>query len=294
MTADSVTSSRSMRFGSERTALDAVRELWEYRDLLRNLVVRDLKVRYKNSLLGILWSLLNPLLMMLVFTVVFTVFWPNNQVSDFSAFILVGLLPWNLFQASMMAGAQSIVGNSNLIKKVYFPREVLPISVVLSNTVNFVIALIVLFPVLWMSGIPTTYHALWLPLILGIQVLFTIGLTLLFCTLNVFYRDTAMVLEVGLLAGFFLTPIFYPMDFIPVEKMVMGIELPIHRLVRWLNPMASLIDSYRTVLYGNTLGHPPAAPALNFMLRTTVTALLVLWIGWTVFRRYNGRFGEEV
>lgn len=293
MATNSVTSSRQMQFGAKRSTGDALRELWEYRSLLHNLIVRDLKVRYKNSVLGIVWSLLNPLLMMLVFTVVFTVFWPS-EVENFAAFILVGLLPWNLFQASLMSGTQSIVSNGHLIKKVYFPREVLPISVVLSETVNFLIALLVLFPVLWLSGIPITIHALWLPIILVIQVCFTIGLALLFSTLNVFYRDMGMVLEVGLLAGFFLTPIFYPMDFIPTAKTIWGITLPVHRLVRWVNPMASLIDSYRTVLYGTIQGHPPAAPALDFTLRTAVTALLILWIGWYVFRRYNGRFGEEV
>lgn len=271
-----------------------MRELWEYRHLLRHLVLKELKVRYKNSLLGILWSLLNPLLMMMVFTVVFTVFWPNNQVSHFAAFILVGLLPWNLFQGAVMAGAQSIIGNGNLIKKVYFPREVLPIATVLSNSINFILALLVLFPVLWLSGIPITRHVVWLPLILVIQIIFMIGLSLIFGTLNVFYRDTTMLIDVGMLAGFFLTPIFYPMEFIPASKEVFGIVLPVHRIVRWLNPMASIIDSYRTVLYGTIEGYPPSGPALDFMLRTTLTALLVLCVGWLVFRHYSGRFGEEV
>ncbi len=275
-------------------ARQALRELWDYRNLLWNLVVRDIKVRYKNSVLGVGWSLLNPLLMMIVFTVVFTVFWPNNQVANFSAFVLTGLLPWNLFQASIMGSAYSIVSNANLVKKVYFPREVLPIAVVLSNVVNFLLALVVLFPILWLSGIPLTRHALWLPVILAIQVAFTVGLAFFFSTLNVFYRDTAMVLDVGLLAWFFLTPIFYPMEFIPATKTVMGLTLPVHRLVRWLNPMASIIDSYRIVLYGSVQGYPPAPPAIDFMARTGATALLVLVLGWLFFRRYSGRFGEEV
>ncbi|MDQ7030726.1 MAG: ABC transporter permease [Ardenticatenia bacterium] len=235
-------------------ALDGLREVWAYRNLLWSLVMRDLKVRYKNSILGVGWSLLNPLLMMLVFTVVFTVFWPNNQVTNFPAFVLTGLLPWNLFQASVMGSAYSIVGNANLVKKVYFPREVLPMAVVLSNVVNFLLALLVLFPILWASGIPLTRHALWVPIILVIQVAFTVGLAFIFSTLNVFYRDTVMILDVGLLAWFFLTPIFYPMEFIPATKTLMGITLPVHRLVRWLNPMASIVDAYRIVLYGSVQG----------------------------------------
>ncbi len=285
---------RTLVLGERRQVLAAVRELWVYRDLLLSLVVRDLKVRYKNSVLGTLWSLLNPLLMMIVFTVVFTVFWPNNQVAHFPAFVLTGLLPWNLFQASIMGSAYSIVGNANLVKKVYFPREVLPLSVVLSNTVNFLLALLVLFPVLWVNDIPLTRHALWLPVILLIQICFTAGLALIVSTLNVFYRDTVMVLDVGLLAWFFLTPIFYPMEFIPATKTVLGVVLPVHRLVRWVNPMASIIDSYRIVLYGSVQGAGPAPPALDFMARTGMTALLVFVVGWWFFRRYSGRFGEEV
>lgn len=282
------------RVGEKKTFFYSLQEVWVYRDLLWNLVVRDLKVRYKNSVLGVAWSLLNPLLMMLVFTVVFTVFWPNNQVAHFSAFVLTGLLPWNLFQASIMGAAYSIVGNANLVKKVYFPREVLPIAVVLSNAVNFLLALLVLFPVLWMNDIPLTRHAVWVPVILLIQICFTVGLALVVSTLNVFYRDTAMVLDVGLLAWFFLTPIFYPMEFIPATKVVLGVALPVHRLVRWVNPMASIIDSYRIVLYGSIEGTGPAPPALDFMARTAVTAILVLVVGWWFFRRYSGRFGEEV
>lgn len=291
------TPSRRLTFGAKRTLGEALHELWEYRNLLRNLVVRDLKVRYKHSVLGILWSLLNPLMMMIVFTIVFTWFWSNNSVNKFPAFLLTGLLPWNLFRDALMAGSNSIVGKGHLLKKVYFPREVLPISSVLSNTVNFVLALLMLFIVLWFHDIPVTQHVLWLPVILVIQIILMIGFSFFFSTLNVFYRDIGMILEVGLMAGFFLTPIFYPMDFIPKVKTVFDVTLPIHRLWRWFNPMASIIDAYRTVLYGGTMNGvytPPGPPALDFMFRTTLTALLVLCVGWLMFRHYSGRFGEEV
>jgi len=276
-----------------RPLREALQEIWRYRGLLQNLVVRDLKVRYKNSVLGVLWSLLNPLLMMMVFTIVFTVF-RYNSIPHFPAFVLIGILPWNLFVSSIMAGTNSIVVNAPLITKVYFPREILPIAVVLSNTVNFLLALLVLFPVLFLQGLPITIHALWIPVILLIQICFMLGLVFIFSTMQVFYRDTIMVLDVLMLAGFFLTPIFYPLETIPATKDVWGLVLPVHRLVRWLNPMASIIDSYRIVLYGTTQVPHPAPPALDFMLRTGLTALLVLLVGWMVFRRYGGRFGEEV
>lgn len=285
---------QTMTFGPQATLPARLRELWAYRDLVRNLVVRDLKVRYKNSVLGILWSLLNPLLMMLVFSVVFTFMWPNTGTAHFPVFLLAGLLPWNFFQGAVMAATASIVGHSHLIKKIYFPREVLPISVVLSNLVNFLLALLVLFSFLIVSGIGFTPHILWLPVIIVVQVAFTLGLAFLFSTLNVFYRDTMMILDVGLLAWFFLTPVFYSMEIIPASKIVLGYEIAVHRLVRWLNPMASLIDAYRTILYGSTNGAPPGPPALDFLLRTSVTAAIVLLIGWLIFRRFSPVFGEEI
>jgi len=174
-------------------------ELIEYRELM---VVRDLKVRYKNSVLGILWSLLNPLLMMTVFTVVFTVMMPSN-IPDFPVFVLCGLLPWNFFSASMTAATGSIVENAPLVKKVYFPREVLPLSVVLSNLVNFLIALIVLFAMIMVFRVRLTAWVLLLPLIILIQVMFTAGMAFFLSTLNVFYRDTKIIVEVLMMAWFF-------------------------------------------------------------------------------------------
>lgn len=280
-------------FHAHRSMLDSMRDIWHFRDLIYNLVVRDLKVRYKHSLLGILWSLLNPLLMMLIFAVVFTVFF-KQAIANFTVFFLSGLLPWNFFQLSLMAGASTIVGNGGLIKKVYFPREVLPVSFVLSNLVNFALALLVLFGLLIVTGIGFTVHMLWLPLIIFLQLIFTIGLVLLVSALQVFYRDTIMILDVALQAWFFLTPIFYPMEIIPETASIGSVIVPVHRLIRWLNPMASLIDSYRIVLYGNIQGAPPGPPALDFLLRTGLTSFLVFLVGWWFFRRVSPTFGEEI
>lgn len=277
-------------------------ELWRYRDLMRNLIVRDLKVRYKHSVLGILWSLLNPLLMMLVFTFVFTVMQPNDSVPDFYVFVLVGLIPWNFFSGAVLGSATQIIGNAHLIKKVAFPRETLPLSTVLSNFVNFLLSLLPLVVLLFVSGVGLTRHALWLPVILLLQLLLLMGLGLLLSTLTVFYRDMLMVLDVAILGLFFMTPIFYPMEFIQSEAILFGVLVPVNRMIRWLNPMASIVDSYRTVLYGNIVydgsgsAHyfGPSAPALDFLLRTGLTALLVFLVGAWLFRRVSPRFGEEV
>lgn len=269
-------------------------ELFRYRELVRNLVARDLKARYKNSVLGFFWSLVNPLLMMAVFSVVFTYMMPTRSIPHFPVFALCAILPWNFFSAAVMGSVHSIVGNAHLIKKVYFPREVLPLSTVLSNLVNFLLALLVLFAMLYAVGIGLTRWVFLLPIVILVQFLFTLGLAFALCTLNVFYRDTAMILDVLLLAWFFLTPVMYPIDILPAEAVVLGLALPVRRLTYILNPMASLIASYRSILYGSIEGGPPGPPALDFFLRTAVTALVVLMVGYAVFRRYRAVFGEEV
>lgn len=273
---------------------DRLHELITYRELIRNLVIRDLKARYKNSVLGFLWSLANPLLMMLVFTIVFTVMIPNYNIQKFPVFVLCALLPWNWFSTSIMGSIQSIVGNASLVKKVYFPREVLPLSVVLSNLVNFLLALVVLFGMILAFRVPVTPWIMLLPVIILIQFLFTLGLGFILSTVNVFYRDTGVIMDVVLLAWFFLTPIFYPIDILPTQRVVLGLNLDIHRLIRWVNPMASVIDAYRTILYGMPDGSPPGPPALDFLSRTLVTALVVLGVGYLFFVRYSRVLGEEV
>jgi lipopolysaccharide transport system permease protein len=268
--------------------IDRLAELIRYRELIRNLVSRDLKVRYRNSALGFLWSLLNPLAMMAVFTVVFTFMMPNDTVDRFPVFVLCALLPWNFFRDSVMGSITSIVSNSSLIKKVYFPREVLPLSAILSNLINFLLALTVLFVMLFVFRVRLTRWALLLPLVIFTQLLFTLGLGFMLSTANVFYRDTAMIMDVVMLAWFFVTPIFYPIDILPQHRLVLGLDLNIHRLTYILNPMASLISTYRVILFHG------ARPALDFFLRTFVTSLLTLIVGQLVFMRYSRVFAEEV
>jgi ABC-type polysaccharide/polyol phosphate export permease len=267
-------------------------ELWAYRHLVGNLVRRDLKVRYKNSVLGFFWSLFSPLLLMLVFWLVFNRFL-GSPIRHYAVFILVALLPWNWFNIAMAGGMRSVVGNASLINKIYFPREILPVSVVLSEGVNFLLALPVLFAMILLAGISLTHHALWLPLIILIQAAFTIGMVLLLSTANVYYRDTAVIMDVLLVAWFFLTPIVYPMEELRGRYPFPGLDISAERLLYILNPMASLIASYRTVLYGSPQG-PPGSPEILFLSRTGLTALATLAIGYLVFTHHSGRFGEEV
>ncbi|MGC8875355.1 MAG: ABC transporter permease, partial [Chloroflexia bacterium] len=258
---------------------DHLRELYTYRNLLWNLVVRDLKARYKSSVLGYLWSLVNPLLMVTVFTILFK-FLLKSQIPNFPVFILAGLLPWNFCANSVSASVVSITGQSNLIKKVYFPREAIPIAVVLSNLINYLLALPAMFLLMLLLNAHFQPAVLLFPLIALIQTIFLMGIALFLSSLNVFFRDTQVIVEVLLLAWFFLTPIFYRLSDIVDERLA--------RLVRWLNPMASLVDFYRDIFY---LGGVPGWDAIT---RTLVTAALVLLGGYLFFLRLSPRLGEEL
>lgn len=269
-------------------------ELIEHQYLLRNLVSRNVKVRYKNSMFGILWSLLNPLLMMLVYTILFTKLIPNSTIRTFPMFILVALIPWNFFAGSMMSGTVSITSSSDLVKKVYFPRLLLPTSAMLSELVNLGLAFIVLVILLYVFGIGLTIHALWVPVILLIQIIFIQGVIMILGAINVFYRDVVMVLNVVLLAWFFLTPVFYPFEDLGVSTTIMGITFNPAVVMRWLNPMASIIDGYRTVLWGTVDSNGPVPMDPAYLMRTFVTAVVIFIIGYIFFYRYDHLFAERL
>lgn len=262
--------------------LAVARELWAYRDLLINLVKRDLAVRYKRSALGFLWSFLNPLLMMLVFSIVFMVVKPLT-VRSYPLFVLAGLLPWNFLTGSLSGAARSITGNANLIDKVYFPREVLPLSVVLSNLVNFLLSLLVFLPLGFLLGAQFSYWTLALPLVILVQLILVTGLSLLVATINVFYRDLELVLDVALTAWFFLTPIFYELELLP--NRVLGVD--VWRLVYTLNPMATLVTDYRYIMLYQY-------PVIRHTLISLVVGVVLLVAGWVLFRRTAPIFAEEV
>ena len=267
---------------------DRGRELLRYRELVRNLVVSSLKARYKNSALGFVWSLLNPLGMMLVFTIVFGFLMPDVRVEKYPLFVLCGLLPWNFFSASVNAGLYSVVGSGNLVKKVYFPREVLPIATVLSQLVNFLLAFAVLFAALLVFQANFSSWLWTLPFVILIQTIFSTGIVLVLSTLNVFYRDTAMITEVVMLAWFFLTPVVYSVALLPETITVLGVAIPLQRLVYIFNPMASLLAIYRDLLYWGY------RTDVDFFVRTAVTAIGVFAFGYWFFLRYSDRFGEEL
>jgi len=296
-----------MVFGAAGVAVDSsagvmrkIVELWAYRELIRNLVLRDLQVRYKGSALGYLWTQLAPLLLMLVFWFVFSAFF-QADIAMFPVFIMVGLLPWNYANEAVSGGARSVIENATLIKKVFFPREVLPLVAVLSSLVNFVLSLPMLL--LMMAVVQLAYAPLraaghwtnfswtfaYVPVLLGIQTVFLAGVALFLSAVAVRYRDTVHLIGILLQFWFFLTPVVYSLD---------RVAGPLAQAVRWLNPMASLVEFYREVLYGNVVAAnqipTPNLPALDSVLRVLLTALATLALGYWYFQRRSGEFGERL
>jgi len=262
--------------------------LAHYRFLIYNLVVRDLKSRYRNSVLGFLWSLLNPLGMMLVFTIISPMLFRDASIENYPVFLLSGILAWNFFSASIMTGTNSVVTNGHLIKKIHFPTEVLPISTILANLVNYLLALLVLFAVILVSRVGFSQWIWLLPFVILIQTLFALGIVFFLSALQVYYHDTLLVMDVVMLAWFFLTPVFYPASLLPSAYTVFGVTVDVQRLMYILNPMASLVNMHRDILYW---GYRTDS---DFFIRTSITAILVLVAGYWFFVRYSSNFSEEV
>ncbi len=265
-------------------------EWWEYRELLFTLVVRDVKVRYRNSVLGFLWSLLNPLLMMLVFTVVFTVLSAPEtiepRVKSFPIYVLSGLLAWNFMADTVTQAVTSVTGNRDLLTKVYFPRELLPLAAVLANLIHFLLALPVYFLFAFVLGVIFTYHVWFLPFLVLLQLALLAGMALIVAAVNVYFRDIESIVRVGLIAWFFLTPVVYVLERIPNREFL---GLDVWRWVYILNPMATLVTGYRyAMVYGWPLWR------LKHLLVTGATAAVLLWIGVWLFRRYASTFVEQI
>jgi ABC-2 type transport system permease protein len=259
------------------TIVKRIKGIWEFKYLIYNLVARDLKVKYKGSTLGFLWSLLNPLLMLAVYTVAFK-YVMKLKIENFPIFLFSALLPWNFLNSALSMGVTSITENSNLVKKVYFPREVLPLSIVLVNLFHFFLTFVVLIPALLFFNVTPGPAFFLLVLVVFFLALFVQGLTLIVSALNVYYRDVKHFLEVLLLLWFWLTPIIYPLHLIP-EKL---------RDYAYLNPFTSFVEAFRDIILHNR------APRLLTWGMVTAFGALVFLLGAWVFHKKQRRFAEEI
>lgn len=254
-----------------------IKGIWEFKYLIYNLVLRDLKVKYKGSTLGFLWSLLNPLLMIVVYTVAFN-YVMKMKVPNFPIFLFSALLPWNFLSSTLSMGVTSITENSNLVKKVYFPREVLPLSIVLVNLFHFCLSFLVLIPALLFFKIIPGFSFLFLVVIVFFQTLFVLGLTLLASALDVYYKDVKHFLEVMLNLWFWLTPIIWPLNMVP-DKLQYYV---------YLNPFTSFVQAYRDIILHNQFPNPFILTIL------VVTGILVFLLGALIFQKKQRRFAEEI
>jgi ABC-2 type transport system permease protein len=269
------------------------------RELLVGLIRKDLKVKYQGSVLGFLWSLANPLLLLIVYTFVFSVVL-RNGIPQFGFYLLSGLLVWNMFSGSVATATESVVGNSGLVKKVRFPLGILPMTAVGFNLVHFVLQLFVLVVVMLLTGFTSVISPALVLLIpaLAVALVFTVGLSYLVAALNVRYRDTKHIVEVVLMAGFWVNPIVYSIG--QVTK-----QLDRHGLadVYYLNPMAGVTVAMQRALYAKDVvlsngTHVLADPGYLFYFERlgvgAVLSLLLLWLGTSTYKRLSADFAEEL
>jgi lipopolysaccharide transport system permease protein len=272
---DSWRPSASVR--NRNTCLASMSRLLYLRDLLFTLVGRDMKVRYKRSVLGIAWSLLTPLAQLAVLYLTFDVLLPLN-VPNYFTFLFCGLLVWNWFQSSLYQATSTIVDNRELIKRPGFPPAVLPAVTVASNLIHFLLALPILFIFLLVGGIGLTSAVMALPLVIALQFILTLSLAYFTATFYVTFRDTQHLLGVLLNLLFFLTPIFYKSSDLPAQ----------YQAFYRLNPMVHLIEAYRVILLSGSLPHRVDLLALTF------PAIAILALGYYVFRKASDHFVDHL
>lgn len=253
------------------------KNLYNYRELLKTNIKKEIRGKYKGSWLGVIWTFLNPLLMLLVYSFVFP-YILRIKIENYTIFMMVALIPWNFFTSAITSGVGCIVANDNLLKKVYFPREIIPISVVTSALINFIITCIIMFIFIMASGLNFSIYALLMPIIIIIQYIFTLGFTFILSAITVFIRDVDHFVGVFLTLAFYATPIIYTPDMLPNK----------FQWVMKLNPMAQMIEAYRDILYYKQL------PDFYSLGAWFVIGMVILIVGYLIFNKLQKKFAEEL
>ncbi|MDE7313109.1 MAG: ABC transporter permease [Eubacterium sp.] len=254
------------------------KELWEYREMVRSLVKRDLKSRYKGSVLGFLWMFLNPLLQLAVYTVVFSTIM-RMGIDQFYLFLFVALVPWIFFSTCLSAGTTVIFSQQEMVKKIYFPREVLPLAFTISQFVNMLLSFVVIFIVMVCSR--REIHPavlLYLVPVMLTEFALALGVVYFVSALNVYFRDLEHILGIVSMAWMYLTPVLYPIDLVPEQ----------YAKLFYLNPMTAIIIAYRDILYYGQ------APRMHIFVQAAVMGLAVLFAGQASFGKLQRHFVEEL
>lgn len=253
------------------------KNLYEYRELLKSSIKKDVGGKYKNSVLGVLWSFLYPLLQIAVYAIVFPLIMRSNM-ENYTVFVCCGLIPWNFFSTAISRSSFTMIENGNILKKVYFPREILPISVVTSEAVNFVISTIIILAFVLGTGMGLTWYVIFYPVILLIQYILLIGISLFVSSITVYFRDLQHFIGIALQLLFYATPIVYAPDSIPQE-------------FQWIikyNPMTYIINGYRDIFYYKQM---PNFESLGIVL---LISIVLFFIGYFIFKKLQRRFAEEL
>lgn len=253
------------------------KELYNYRQLLKSNVRKEIRGKYKGSFLGVLWSFVNPLLTTLVYAIVFPFILKNAQ-EHYTTFIVIAVLPWSFFTTCIAQGTNCILANGGIIKKVYFPREILPLSIAVSGLINFLISCAIICIFLIFSGIGFSWYLLLLPLIIIIEFILIIGIILITGAIDVYVRDLEYIINFFISMLFYATPVLYSMSMFPKK-----IQLLLH-----LNPMTTIIESYRDIFYYQQM------PNLLGLFLVLIFSLILMFIGIKVFKKLEKGFAEEL
>lgn len=252
--------------------------LYNYRELLQSNIKKEIRGKYKGSFLGVLWSFVNPLLSVLVYAIVFPLVLKNRE-PHYVTFLICAIIPWTYFTTVMQQGTTCILANSGIIKKVYFPREILPISCVTSGLVNFLISCLIIFIFLIFSNIGFSIYLLYMPLIILCQYLLTLGIIFITSAIDVYIRDAEYIIN------FFVTMLFYATPILYSPTTFMG--TPFEWIMK-LNPLAIIISSYRDVLFYHNMPH------VKSLLAVLLGSILLVVIGKAIFSKLEKGFAEEV
>ena len=253
------------------------KELYQYREFLKTSIKKEFRGKYKKSFLGVLWSFINPLLQLLVYALVFPHIM-RVQVENYTMFLVVVLIPWNFFSSTISQSTSIIIASTGIIKKVYFPRVILPIANVTSNLLNFIISSIIVIAALLISGIGIGESIIVFPLILLIQYILSLAISLLLSSVTVYIRDLEYFINVLMMLWFYVTPVLYSIDMIPDK----------FKNILMLNPMTLIITSYREILYYKRI------PDLGPLLILGGICILLLIIGYLIFNKCEKKFAEEL
>ncbi|NQX11133.1 ABC transporter permease [Microbacteriaceae bacterium VKM Ac-2855] len=291
--------------GPRRGFVSSLVEIFQHRELLRLLVGRELKQRYKDSSLGFLWTLIRPLIMLMIYYLAIgQVLGAARGVPEFAIFVFSGLTLWGLFSEIVSAGTTSIIGNGGLIKKVYLPREIFPIAAIGSALFNFAVQFLVLIVgAILLGGIDVNWNLLYIPGALAIVLVYGLAFALALSAMNVYLRDIQFLVEVGLLIFFWVSPIVYAWSFVAAETTARGLEWV--QGIYLANPLTLAVmafqraiwaDGSRTnIIEGREVGPQPWPADMPFLILVTLLIGLVLvWIAHRIFRRLEGNFAQEI